>query len=79
LWQNSFFEGKDRYLDTEMYDTKKEAAARAYGDQAILKETNPSPNSTFHHKTTNDIQIKKKNQNKNPKQLTQWLHESINV
>ena len=62
-----------------MYDIEKEAAARAYDDQAILKQTNPSPKSTFHHKTTNEIQIKKKNQNKNPKQLTQWLHEGINV
>ena len=57
VWQNSFFEGKDRYLGTEMYDIEKEAAARAYDDQAILKQTNPSPNSTFHHKTTNEIQI----------------------
>jgi hypothetical protein len=58
LWQNSFFEGKDRYFGTELYDINKEAATRAYDDQAILKQTNPSPNSTFHHKTTNEIQIR---------------------
>ena len=43
-----------------MYGPNKEAAACACDDdQAILKPTNPLPNSTFHHKQQTKSKSKK--------------------
>ena len=43
-----------------MYGPNKEAAACACDDdQAILKPTNPLPNSTFHHKQQTKFKSKK--------------------
>jgi hypothetical protein len=57
-----------------MYGPNKEAAACACDDdQAILKQINPLPNSTFHHKTTNEIQIKEEPKDEQIPANSQWL------
>ena len=62
-----------------MYDTKKEAAARAYDDQAILKQTNPSPNSNFppQNNKRNSNQKEEPKQDQIPNNATMVIKQKI--